>query len=259
MIPGLDFKEPLAVAAGQAGIVAGVLPDADRPVAAARALRLRARHAARHRRPRQARRRSKRCATGTCGRTGSTGPLTLYVVPLREGAAAVACYGPATGCDQTAASLKLEGHEALPVGPSAAFAEDVEALADDLQAARTDCREGARPGTHPRRAGRRAAQARSAYRSAAETELEPGPAEREIVRGILASVTDAAGAYIAAARAARARAGARATTPRAPARAVRKPRCRARSAGSRTPATASAEGCVATTPWGPRAPVWPAI
>ena len=136
VIPGLDFKEPLSVASGQAGIVAGVLPDATgpsllperfvsglgTPPATDKRVKLGDLEAVRYEALRP---------------NGFDRPLTLYVVPLREGAAAVACFDAGPRCDQTAASLKLEGHEALPVGPSAAFAEDVEALADDLQAART--------------------------------------------------------------------------------------------------------------------------
>ena len=116
VIPGLEFTEPLAAGAGANGFVAGVLPDAagpsllperfvsglGTPPATDDRVSLGGHEAVRYRDLRP---------------NGFDRPLTVYVVPLREGAAAVACYGAQEGCDQTAASLKLEGHEALPVGP----------------------------------------------------------------------------------------------------------------------------------------------
>ena len=202
VIPGLEFTEPLAAGAGANGFVAGVLPDAagpsllperfvsglGTPPATDDRVSLGGHEAVRYRDLRP---------------NGFDRPLTVYVVPLREGAAAVACYGT-QGCDQTAASLKLEGHEALPVGPDPALAEDLEALADDLRSARDDA-DKALAKARTRRAQADALNTlAAAYLTAADNEIEARPAEREIVRDIFARLRDAAGAYTGATRAARA-------------------------------------------------------
>jgi serine/threonine-protein kinase len=202
VIPGLDFTAPLAARAGASGIVAGVLPDASGPTLLPERfvsglgappttddrVKLGDHEAVRYRDLRP---------------NGFDQPLTLYVVPLSEGAAAVACYG-ADGCDETAASLKLEGHEALPVGPDAALAEELEALADDLRSARTAADRALAKARTRRAQAAALATLATAYRTAAGDEPEARPAEREIVRDIFARTRGAATAYAGVARAARA-------------------------------------------------------
>jgi hypothetical protein len=130
-------------------------------------------------------------------------PLTLYVVPLETGAAAVACAAPGTACDQTAASLKLTGHEALPVGPSAAFAEDVDAVAADLESARAAADKALDRARTRSAQGDALAKLAAAYREAARTELAAGPAERSLASTLTARIEAAADAYGEAAQAAR--------------------------------------------------------
>lgn len=201
VIPGLDFTEPLAIANGDANAVAGLLPDAAGPTLLPPAfldglgappatddrVKLGDLEALRYRDLRP---------------NGVEQPLTVYVVPLETGAAAVACDGPQDACDQTAASLRLEGHRALGVGPSAEVAEDLDALAEALDSSRTTATRALR------RARTRTSQAAAlatlatAYREAAATEIATRPAERELVDALLDRVRDAAGAYADAARAA---------------------------------------------------------
>jgi len=134
---------------------------------------------------------------------GFAKPLTVYVVPLTTGAAAVACFGPQRSCDQIAASLKLDGHKTLPVGPSQAFAQDVDGLAADLESARSAATKSlARARTRSAQASALATLA-SAYRDAATTDLAAGPAERDLARALTERIRAAATAYGAAATAAR--------------------------------------------------------
>jgi hypothetical protein len=53
---------------------------------------------------------------------GLNGPVTLYAVPTRQGVATLACL-PA--CEAVADTLQLTGAEALPIGPSPAYAQAV--------------------------------------------------------------------------------------------------------------------------------------
>jgi hypothetical protein len=66
------------------------------------------------------------------------GKLTLFAVPTSAGVATVVCSVPAPDCEAIANTLKLREGEALPVGPSKAFAEAVsKALASVGKASQT--------------------------------------------------------------------------------------------------------------------------
>ncbi|MDA0182217.1 protein kinase [Solirubrobacter phytolaccae] len=202
VIPGLDFQAPVAVGAKEAWAVAGTLSEVSGPQllpaafldglgtapAADDRVKLGELQAVRYRDLRP---------------NGFDKPLTVYVVPLETGAAAVACFATRAACDQTAASLQLDGLNALPVGPSSAFAQDVDALASDLEAARFNSAKALN------RARTRTAQADALsslaedYREAAATELAAGPADTALASALSAKISAAADAYGDAAQAAR--------------------------------------------------------
>lgn len=202
VIPGLDFKEPIAVGARDVGAVAGTLSEISgpqllpakfvdglgTPPSADDRVKLGELQAVRYRDLRP---------------NGFDKPLTVYVVPLETGAAAVACFASQPACDQTAASLRLDGLNALPVGPSSAFAQDVDALASDIEAARSNSAKALK------RARTRTAQAEALsslaedYREAAATELAAGPADQALASALSAKISAAADAYGDAAKAAR--------------------------------------------------------
>ncbi|MBE2319395.1 serine/threonine protein kinase [Solirubrobacter sp. CPCC 204708] len=202
VIPGLDLKDPVSIGASDGGAVAGTLTDPSgpqllpagfleglgNPPATDDRVKLGEAEAMRFRDLRP---------------NGFDKPLTVYVVPLTTGAAAVACHGPQRACDETAASLRLEGHDTRPVGPSAEFAEDVDGLASELEAARSaSTRALGRARTRTAQANALAALA-GAYREAGQTELAAGPAERALATQITSRVKTAADAYGDAAQAAR--------------------------------------------------------
>jgi len=213
VIPGLEFAEPVALAAGDAdaGLVAGRLPAAEGaallPPRFVGGLGAQARDdqvvrlgdvEAKHYPQLQP--------------EGFDRPLSLYLVPTRTGVTAVACHAASPSpaltraCAQAAASLRLRGGEALPLGPSADVADGLDAIAAGLERTRRAARRAlARARTPTAQAVALARLARS-YRRAGRVagELETGPADRPSVRGLATALTAAGSAYGTTARAARA-------------------------------------------------------
>ncbi len=134
---------------------------------------------------------------------GLAGPLTVYAIPTNQGVLILACAAgvPASGfpaaCDRVAATAKLVGASAFPLGPSPVFAGQLKAALARLSAARRPAE------AHLVGAGTAAAQA------AADRELAAAYARaaREVTAAAAANPLVTAGAgQIAAALTAIARA-----------------------------------------------------
>jgi hypothetical protein len=136
---------------------------------------------------------------------GATG--AVFTVPTSEGVALLACDAPAETCTTIAGSLKVENGEALPVGPSDAYAKDLESALSRLES-----RERAAAGDL-KRAGRRATQASAtaalatAYTSAGGSlaKLDVGPADAGVNRQLSDALKSAGAAYQKAAAEGRAK------------------------------------------------------
>ena len=128
---------------------------------------------------------------------GTSGVLTLYVVPTSGGVATTACRAESAAatdflsrCEEVAATLELSGVEPLPLGPSEEYASALGAALRKLDGARRS--QGAklrRADTPPDQA--EAAEALSrAYGTAARTlaDAPTGPAERGTNTAIVASL-----------------------------------------------------------------------
>jgi len=138
--------------------------------------------------------------------------VTVYAVPTSAGVATIACTAPtaaqaavATDCAQVAATLRVIGARAFPLGPSADYARRLSATFAKLRSA------VATPTTRLRTAGTRAEQAdagrqlAAAYATAAAG-AAAGPAvsprDGDANAAVVASLRQLADAYTGVARAA---------------------------------------------------------
>jgi hypothetical protein len=137
--------------------------------------------------------------------------LTVYAVPITDGVAAVACAAPPTAaaaftktCDQVAATLRLRGARAYPVGPSSTYATTLNGAIGRLQqAAGSDEADLAAAKTLAGQAG--AARVLAVDYEAAAVQLaglDLSPADRGVNGRLVGALRRVSRTYRAAARAA---------------------------------------------------------
>ena len=144
---------------------------------------------------------------------GLDGEATVYAVPNAGGVATVACVGPSgaeaasfqSGCATIAASLELRDVEPVPLGPSQAYADALNAAVGTLNSQRAAARSTLRSARTPDGQSRAAGQLQGAYRTAARSlsRAEPGPAAQEANAGIVKALQETSSAYGRLASAAR--------------------------------------------------------
>jgi hypothetical protein len=142
---------------------------------------------------------------------GLAGPLTLYVVPTSAGVATIACAGSTTAtstfendCSQVAATLRVVGARAFPLGPSSDYARRLSSIFATLRAS------SSAPLAKLRAARTPAGQASAARRLAAAYGTASGqvsraagtPLVRDAGAAVSAALHQIADGYSSAARAA---------------------------------------------------------
>ncbi len=211
-IPGITFSSPLALGRSPsgAGLTAGVVAAAGGPTLLAPSFRTQVAGA---------------LPTPTPVRLGSAeayrysdlqdrglaGTVTLYAVPTSAGTVTIACWSSSAAaagfhadCGQVAATLRLVGVTAYPLGPSPAFGHQLTQSFDRLRAASSAPLAALHAAKTP---GAQAAAARKlahAYSDAAQGLARAGvtPMVRDAQAAIVGSLTQLAGAYSRAAAAA---------------------------------------------------------
>lgn len=149
--------------------------------------------------------------------TGVLSRLDLFLVPTPHGAAAVACLTPRVlragqspaNCDEVAATLKLRGLRALPLGGAGPYAQDASALLAQLDGERLAGRRQLEGATARAEQARAAAGLASAFARAASrlSKLTPSPFARPSHLALVAALRETARGYAALARSARSGAG----------------------------------------------------
>lgn len=210
IIPGLDLAGPVALTMDgtpAAGLVAGRLPGVSGPMLLPARFTNRLGAPPPQERVRLLWTSSLRYAD--LRPTGFDRPVTMYVAPLRHGAAIVACFAPeraprtfGAGCARAAASLWVTDGVPIAVEPSRELAGRIEALVSDLESARTDAERDLRRARTRRGQARALGRLAAAYHSAAgdAAGIEAGPAERDAVAGLARALRRARSAYLAAER-----------------------------------------------------------
>jgi len=130
-LPGVSFSDPIVLTPGHGGgteLVAGEVGAATGPTLLPASLRARVKGALPAADPVTFGGLQAYRYTGL-DITGLSEPVTLYAVPTSAGVATVACWGAArltpsfaTQCGQVAATLRVLGVSAYPLGPSASYA-----------------------------------------------------------------------------------------------------------------------------------------
>jgi hypothetical protein len=134
--------------------------------------------------------------------------LTIYVAPTNRGVANVACVGEAvqSDCSASAATLTLaDGVEALPLGPSKAYARAVNRALGKLERKRSAATGRLREAKLPGRQADAASDVAAAYRRAESSlrKAEPTALEREAHPRLVAAIDRSGAAWAALASAAR--------------------------------------------------------
>jgi tRNA A-37 threonylcarbamoyl transferase component Bud32 len=212
-IAGITFSEPVRLAAAQpgAGVTAGEVPSAAGPTLLPAPLRARLEGGLAPGEPvRLGALQALRF--NALHQRGASVALTIYAVPSSAGVATVACSYPSSAagsftaeCARVAATLRLSGARAYPLGPSDEYARAVSGALARLSSA------AARPAAQLRAAGGATAQATAAARlsaayARAERELvalEVSPLVREAHHAIVSGLAALARGYADASAAAR--------------------------------------------------------
>jgi hypothetical protein len=212
-VPGLEFQEPIALAApgaAGAGLVAGqtegsgptLLPASFREqiegeLRAGEPVKLGDLEAYRYR---------------DVSAKGFESELTLYAIPHEKGVATVACFAPAArareimpGCEAIAATLELRDSEPVALGPSQAYADALNATLGTLNSQRAAGRTRLRAARLPTGQADAATQVARAYDGAVRQlrRAPVPPAAREAHDGIVTALGAAEAAYARLASAAR--------------------------------------------------------
>jgi hypothetical protein len=118
---------------------------------------------------------------------GFDGPVTVYALQTADGVIDAACYGAdATTCDGVAATLELQGAEALPLGPGAAYAKALDRTFGRLDQARTSGRRALARAEDNRRYATAADGLARAYGTAAARLRGAGPQPADVsVNGVV--------------------------------------------------------------------------
>jgi hypothetical protein len=135
--------------------------------------------------------------------SGLDQPVTLFAAPTTEGVATVACVA-AADCDSVANSLENTSGEALPVGPSADYAEAVSGELATLSKAAAKGEKALGNAKTPSAQAKAARDLRGAYAKASRRVegIETGPADRGANARLAAALDGVSKAYGRAASAA---------------------------------------------------------
>ena len=142
---------------------------------------------------------------------GLPGPVTVYAVPTSGGVATIVCWSSShagssfqTDCGQVAATLRLVGVTAYPLGPSAAFGHQLTQTFDRLRASSSAPLAALRAAKTPGAEAVAARELAHAYSAAAQGLAGAGvtPMVRDAQAAIVGSLTQLAGSYSRAAAAA---------------------------------------------------------
>jgi hypothetical protein len=142
---------------------------------------------------------------------GFDGRVTVYAVQTTEGVVNAACFAPAAAaaaaasdCDAAAATLEIRQGEALPVGPSAEYAERLDGVLRKLNRARESGRNRLRSADDNRGQAAAAASIAGAYGDAARGlrgDVNPADASlNKLLTGALKKTQAAYGRMAAASR-----------------------------------------------------------
>jgi hypothetical protein len=143
---------------------------------------------------------------------GTNRPVTLFAVPTTGGVATLACVAPAGNaaafagqCDGVAATLRVTGAKALPVGPSKAYAATVSKAIGNLRAAERGAGGRLAKAKTPQAQAGAAGALSSAYLTAARAlaKAQVGPADTLANNQLVAALRRTSAAYGKAAAAAR--------------------------------------------------------
>jgi predicted Ser/Thr protein kinase len=142
---------------------------------------------------------------------GLAGTVTVYAVPTSAGVATIVCWAsrPAAGgfqadCGRVAATLRLLGATAFPLGPSPAYGHQLTLTFDRLRAASSAPLAALRTARTPGAQASAARQVAHAYSSAAQSlaGATVSPRDRDAQAAIVGALTQLSGSYSRAAAAA---------------------------------------------------------
>jgi hypothetical protein len=136
--------------------------------------------------------------------SGLDEPVTLYAIPTAAGVATIACVPSSKSCDGVANTLELNG-EAVPLGPSEAYAKKVSGVLGALNAKVAKASAALQKAKTPAAQAKATTNLRDAYRKAA-ADLRGGPvipADRAANARLVAALNGVAKAYGQGAKAAK--------------------------------------------------------
>jgi len=135
---------------------------------------------------------------------GLSGPLTVYTVPTTAGVATIACLSPSatavtTQCSQIAATLKLSGATAFGLAPSQQYASSLEHTFSTLRSAAGTGESHLKSATSAAAQASAAAQIASAYDAAASSlrKLSVSPAVRALNANVASALAAVGADYTA--------------------------------------------------------------
>jgi Protein kinase domain len=212
-VPGLSFTSPMVLGRnpGGAGLTAGVVAAAAGPTLLAPAFRERLTGAL----PTPARVRLGSVEAyrySDLDVAGLAGTVTLYAAPTSSGTVTLACWSSSaaastfqTDCGQVAATLHLVGATAYPLGPSAAYGQQLSAILDRLGTGTAGPLAALRTARTPAAQSAAARQLAGAYAAAAHSlaGTTVSPLVRDAQSAIVGALTRLSGAYAQAASAAK--------------------------------------------------------
>jgi Protein kinase domain len=212
-IPGISFTSPVVLGRtpGGAGLTAGVVAAAGGPTLLTPAFRAHVTGA---------------LPTPTAVQLGAVeayrysdlqvaglpGTVTLYVAPTSAGTVTLACWGSNTAastfqtdCGEVAATLRLQGATAYPLGPSAAYGHQLSATLDRLRTDTAGPLASLHAATTPAAQAAAAQQLAGAYTTAAHgvAGTTVSPLLRDAQSAIVGALNRLSGAYTQAAAAAK--------------------------------------------------------
>jgi len=208
-VPGITFANPLVLgrSPGGAGLSAGEVAAAAGPTLLAPSFRARLANALPSPEPTQLGSVEAYRYSGLQVR-GLTGTATVYAVPMSAGVATIVCWSASaaadsfqTQCGQVAATLRLLGATADPLGPSPAYGRQLTATFDRLRAASSGPLAALRTASTPGAQAAAARQVSHAYSAAAQSlsGATVSPMARDAQAAIVGALTQLAAAYSRAA------------------------------------------------------------
>ncbi|MGP0038729.1 MAG: protein kinase domain-containing protein [Solirubrobacteraceae bacterium] len=212
-IPGISFTTPVVLgrSPGGAGLTAGVVAAAAGPTLLAPAFRSKVTGALPTPAPVKLGAVEAYRYSGLQV-AGLPGTVTLYAAPTSAGTVTLACWSSSaaastfqTDCGEVAATLRLLGATAYPLGPSAAYGHQLSATLDRLRTDTTGPLAALGAAKTPAAQATAARQLAAAYAAAAHSlrGTTVSPLLRDAQSAIVASLTRLSGAYTQAAAAAK--------------------------------------------------------